>query len=193
MRASKLSTLRERLRKGADAFEFDALIEGVSTLDEPGSAAEPPPQVESAHAGPAAPSAADPALAPQPEASTEARPERISSVLDVLGTHLLAAAGGLRAAIRAGEPALAGHYLARANQLLDLLHTVDPTGDTARRLEVASAPPEGRTWPPTAWSIYEFAESPLSGLLPAEAPPGFVEAVLRAAWGLPSGGAADAD
>ena len=35
MRADRLSHFRERLRQGADNFEFSALIDGVSTLDEP--------------------------------------------------------------------------------------------------------------------------------------------------------------
>jgi hypothetical protein len=227
VRPNKANSLRDRLRRGADAFEFDALIEGVSTLDEP--AANPAAVVEAPLPGPAevptastssppdATEAPGVAAAPLPlgqnEARTASRPPRpeprrqstlygspttmagmfqadslehgrLETALEALGAHLLQEAGRMGAAMQTGDATSAGFHLARVNQLLELLRTVDPRGDVARRLKTSAAPPGDRTWPSTTWSVAEFASSPLSGLLPHNAGEPFVREMMWSAWGM---------
>ncbi len=230
MRADRLTHFKERLRHGSDNFEFSALIDGVSTLDEPAPSELPvapfvagPPVVEervsrtvrqredltspevletsdailpakddfrvlptereSVQATLAlaeiAPAAA-PANAPLPVTRTNGLRAAISDLL----VRLASQTSALGEALSAKDIMASGERLARLNHNLELLHSVDPTGDHARRFEVPGAPPVGRSWPTTTWCVFEFAESPFSGLLPADADQEFVNSVLYASWGV---------
>lgn len=216
MPANRHPSLRQRLRRGADRFEFSALIDGVSTLDDP--PAPPRPQEEAEReavswnedlagaeevdapaprealslattpiAAPEAPpsEAAHPsALAPEPLNTQRPREPRLQAALEALSGRLRHEVGAMRVALEGYDAEEAGFRLAHVNQVLELLHTLDPRGDLSRQMEVAGAPPEGRAWPDTAWSFAEFAESPLSALLPPGADEAFVRSVLYAAWGV---------
>lgn len=200
MRGDKLASLRQKLRRGTDAFEFNALIEGVSTLEEPPSAAVPPPAVEGSGSPSPAPADASaaaqgqvpgeaPGAAPQePEPSIPdalaAHGTRLRIALDTLGERLVREAQDMAAALDAGSVEDAGLHLAHANQILEILHSVDPSGDLARQLGSSCAPPPGKTWPGTAWSLVELASSPLSALLPPNATDETLRALLYAAWGV---------
>lgn len=181
MRQDKSDALRERLRRGAQKFEFDALLQGVSTVeDEAGTQEQQEPTA----------AAGVPEAVPTPEVALPADLDgadraRLRAALDTLSQRLLQEAGKLRAALHAYDPQAGGYYLARVNEVLDLLHSVDPGGETARRLGVAVAPPVGRIWPTPCWTLYEFAESPLSGLLPAEADDEFLAEVVATAIEVP--------
>lgn len=213
MRPDRLTSQRQRLRRQADAFEFNALIQGVSTLEESEetAAAEEAPAIE--NLPPAAvvlPETAAPAeqqihakqeIPAEPESSAaadlisevptitspvhrETREERLHTALEALGIRLLQEVGRMRAALRAYDAQEAGFYLAHVNQLLELLHSVDPDGDVARHYQTTACPPEGRTWFPTAWSLAELAESPFSALLPPDADDEFAREMIYAAWGV---------
>lgn len=200
MRADRANSLKQRLRKQAESFEFDALIEGVSTIRQD---LEPPVPVEAAPPTPAAPDTPStpkptiaapkpapfgaPAPAPRRYLTRSAeRDERLRSVLSALGKRLLSEASLLRDAFTSRDTTLSGMHLARINQLLDLLQSVDPQGDMARQMATDAAPPEGRAWPRSTWSVYEFAGSPLSALLPADVSETFLQTVMVAAWGIDS-------
>lgn len=255
MRNDRLSSLRQRLKRGT--FEFGALLEGVSTLEQdeatqigsqkppvdakekieakaPTVVDEAPAEVEEARptlvieefshsitatngvleevvletiteiaALPTAPApqeeiqadppklfpvVASPALSEptitQPSASTLNREERLRIALDMMGGRLMDEVGRLRSALQEEDPEEAGFHLAHVNQMLDILATIDPQGDVARQFCTKNAPPLGRTWPKTAWSLVEFAESPFSALLPPKANEAFIRSLLYAAWGV---------
>jgi hypothetical protein len=254
VRNDRLSSLRQRLKRGT--FEFGALLEGVSTLEQDeatqiGSqkppvdvkekieaktlpaADEAPTDVEEARptlvieefshsitasngvleeavletiteiaALPTAPAPPEeikadipklfPVVAPalsepaitQPSASTLNREERLRIALDMMGGRLMDEVGRLRSALQEEDPEEAGFHLAHVNQMLDILATIDPQGDMARQFCTKNAPPVGRTWPKTAWSLVEFAESPFSALLPPKANEAFIRSLLYAAWGV---------
>jgi hypothetical protein len=213
VRADRFRSLQQRLRREADAFEFGALIDGVSTLEPEPPAQAPasptpeetpaPDQPSEAPSLAAAPVAAGPAEPPQPrtpprkprgapaptppaEAAPPARPEedRVRVALEALESRLLQASGRFRAAAAAGQAEEAGVRLADMNQILELLRSVDPTGDASRKLRTPCAPPRGRTWPRPVWTVAEFAESPLSGMLPPGAGEAFVRSVFYSAWGV---------
>jgi hypothetical protein len=201
VRQDKIASLRQRLHRGADAFEFQALIEGVSTLEEAegtrgrgdaGINAQDEPRVDAVSpdlqdrtpdAIPAAAAIPVPA-SPRPRVPASEREERLRAALDALGGRLAQEVGRMGAAMQAGEIEEAGFYLAHVNQILELLRSIDPSGDLARQLGTSGAPPEGRAWPATAWSVVEFAESPLSALLPPDAGEPCVRNLLYAAWGV---------
>jgi hypothetical protein len=201
VRPDRLASQRQRLRRQADAFEFNALIQGVSTLEdseeqrasEKGSGGDPivPAAVTLAEAT----ASVEPELAAASDDSSEAptmtsteqresREERLHTALEALGTRLLQEVGKMGAAMRAYDAQEAGFYLAHVNQLLELLHSVDPEGDVARQYRTTACPPEGRTWFPTAWSLAELAESPFSALLPPDADDEFARELIYAAWGV---------
>jgi hypothetical protein len=204
--ADRLSRLKQRLQKGADAFEFSALLEGVSTLDAENRSAKQSTPAEQ----PAVPSAS----APEPEQTEQTQddlkltsdrpktrrttipkagetqtvrpitPSRMRGALENLCTRLLQEMGAMRKALEAGDTEAAGYALAQTNEVLELLYTLDPTGDLARQNELPAAPPIGRTWPLSCWSMVELAESPLSALLPHNADLEMVREMLYAAWGV---------
>jgi len=177
VRQDKADALREKLRRGAQRFEFDALIQGVSTLDdETESSADEPKTPEHA-----APMSRQPAPAAAVAAETSSDHEGLSSAVDTLGKRLLEEAGKLRSAFAAGDVQDSGYYLARVNHVLELLLSVDPRGDVSRRYQASTAPPPGRTWPSPCWTLYDFAESPLSGLLPPNADDTFAAHVVEVA------------
>lgn len=182
MRQDKTDALRQRLRQGARRFEFDALLQGVSTLDD---AAETEQQVTEVADSVQTPASTDILPAVQP-ADVHDR-DRLKAALDTLSSRLLEEAGKLKAAVQMYDAQEAGYYLVRVNQILELLHSVDPGGETARRYGLALAPPTGRTWPTACWTLYELAESPLSGLLPAEADEEFAREIVLAAVSAPEG------
>ncbi len=195
MRTDRLTSLRQRLRRGADAFDFNALIEGVSTLEEPAAPPleEPFPEealqrdtnIERIGEEIGEDREAPPLLvAPLPPTVTLPEEDRVRNALDALADRLMQEIGRMNTAMQTGDVEEAGFCLAHVNQILELLRSVDPRGDLARRLGVRSAPPDGCVWPPTAWSIVEFAESPLSALLPQEVGSMFVRDLLYAAWGV---------
>jgi len=171
VRQDKTDALRQRLRQGAQRFEFDALLQGVSTLDDATEAEEP---------------GTPDSLATAQAADVHDR-DRLKAALDTLSARLLEEAGKLKAAVQMYDAQEAGYYLVRVNQILELLHSVDPGGETARRYGLALAPPAGRTWPTACWTLYELAESPLSGLLPAEADEEFARGIVLAAVSAPEG------
>ena len=218
MRADRISHFKERLRQGADNFEFSALIDGVSTLDDPaqsespiapfvaGMAAlleeraapapvrlpEPPPaelevfveQTELEISVASVEERSEPQTMPSVPAGSVRQSERLRIALCDLSAYLARHATGLGAALDVYDAAGAGEHLARLNHVLDLLHSVDPDGEQARALEIEGAPPLGRPWPGTAWSVFEFAESPFSGLLPGDAGQELVQSMIFAAWGV---------
>lgn len=182
MRHDKASNLRERLRRGVSNFDFDALIKGVSNIDGP-EPADGPAEVTSVsptRAAAAAPSGVIEGDAP-PIAQAPADAEGLRAAVMTLGDRLLQEAGKLAHALNSHDAAEGGYYLFRVNQVLDLLNAVDPRGDLARSLKTPVAPPAGHTWPRAAWSFYEFAESPISGLLPGDADDAFCAAVVAEA------------
>ncbi len=138
----------------------------------------PPAPAQSApvEAAPAAP-AAPPQAASAPE-------DRVRMALEALESRLLQASGRFRAAAAAGQAEEAGLRLADMNQILELLLSMDPNGDTSRKLGTTCAPPKGRTWPRPVWTLAEFAESPLSGMLPSNAAEPFIRSVFYSAWGV---------
>lgn len=182
MRPDKSDALRRRLRQGTLQFDFGALLEGVSTVDE-----EPSDQEETVAAPVTEREAGAATDSRTPVAGEGEDRERLKTALDTLGSRLLEEAGRLRSALEGGQPEDGGYYLARVNHLLEILGSMDPGGETARRLGVTAAPPEGRSWPRACWTLYEFAESPLSGLLPADADEMYAAAVIEAAVAVPEG------
>lgn len=218
MRADRISHFKKRLRQGADNFEFSALIDGVSTLDEPAQSESPiapfvagmaalleeqtaPAPVRAPDPPPAelkilveqtdfdifvAPVEVQPDPQPVPSRPTNAarQSDRLRIALCDLSAYLARHATGLGAALDVYDAAGAGEHLARLNHVLDLLHSVDPDGEQARQFEIEGAPPAGRPWPGTAWSVFEFAESPFSGLLPGDAGQELVQSMIHAAWGV---------
>jgi hypothetical protein len=238
VRHDRLSSLRQRLKRGT--FEFGALLEGVSTLDEepevgPDIVAEPaveavPDAREEAAAAPlssvmdapqaalAAPETVEPpvveparesvalpeeAAAPTPQSVTVsaaspvstasngalpldkgAHDDRLRAALDSLGRRFSQEAGQFRTAALQMDSEEAGFHLAHVNQILELLSSIDPRAETARQLGTSFAPPRGRTWPGTTWTVAELMESPLSGLLPEDADERFVREILYASWGV---------
>ena len=211
MRVDRFTSIKKRLRQGADNFDFGALIEGVSTLEEAEAHApeRTAPFVAGLTAvrertGPAEDLVED--IIPQfdePGAhllrarhSHSALPHRTASHTDHAAEQRLT--GALRdmivrlnsevaqfatlLSVRAVEPA--GLCLANINRTLEILASIDHKGDQARTLNEAGAPPPGRTWPAPAWSVVEFAESPLSGLLPPDADEEMVRAMMYSAWGV---------
>ena len=204
MASDKASLLKQRLRRGSDSFSFNALIEGVSTLDESASPAPPPESpitfVESIE--PAAIlyepvvqpeiSQEQPALLilesePAPEAAIAADTDayRLRWALQTLAQRFSREVTDFAAALSEYDTETAGLHLAQLNQALELLQPLDPAGDISRGLQVSGAPPDGKPWPSPAWSFVEFAESPLSGLLPADADESLVRNLLYRAWGMP--------
>ena len=178
MRQDKTDALREKLRRGAERFDFGALIQGVSTLEEGTENPVGPPAAKDGELS------AVPASASVSDAANEVvvgEQERLRTAVDTLGKRLLEEAGKLRAAFASCDPQDCGYYLARVNHVLELLLSVDPGGEVSRRLGATAAPPSGRTWPRPCWTVYDLAESPLSGLLPADAGDAFVVNVLAAA------------
>ena len=203
MASDKASLLKQRLRRGSDSFSFNALIEGVSTLEEAAGSTTsflPPP-------APSVPMIAEP---PAVEALPEAEPERIDTeppalllleaiperaapidtesvrlrwALDTLAKRFTREAALFASALGDFNAESAGFHLAQLNQALELLQPLDPTGEIARGLHIPGAPPADRSWPAAAWSFVEFAESPLSGLLPPDADERYVRDVLYNAWG----------
>lgn len=126
----------------------------------------------------------EPESAPVKGPGPQSGPEPLREALHALSCRLTQEAGRMAAALEQRDGEEAGFYLAHLNQILELLHTLDARGDMARRLGVANAPPVGRTWPLTAWTVVEFAGSPFSALLPPDASEGFVREVIYAAWGI---------
>ncbi len=179
MAVDRVSSLRQRLRRETDTFDFGALIEGVSTLE------EVEVSTVEAHVSDVA-SIVEPATQ-TPEAPvvvhTEPKEERLRTAVNSLGARLLDTAGKFRSEVREGDCWAAGACLSQLNQILELLHSVDPQGDVARFLASPGAPPHGSAWPTTAWSVAELAESPFSALLPQDADEYFVRRVVSAAWG----------
>lgn len=211
MRQDRASTYRHRLRRSLDSFEFSALIEGVSTLDQPvqkESDSSPTPTTALITPIVARPSEGRSALdelpiaavtrehsglepvlpglepASAPPALHETHAERLAAALEALSTRLRREIGALSVALDLHDLPEAGLRLARVNQLLELIHSVDAAGDFARQLRITGAPPPGRHWPATAWSVVEFAASPLSGLLPPNADEAFVRKLIYEAWGM---------
>jgi hypothetical protein len=260
VRQDKSVSQRLKLRRAADSFDFNALIEGVSTLvDEPKRepaepkvnpvepvtleapaelpvprdrnvgpdvallanlpTAEPEPpivsprpvaaRVEAEEIGkapvvPPAPQIQLPQEAARAEESVctpESAGQRDAQLapsspgagqlrvaLTTLGSRLIDEVARMGAAMRSGDADSAGFYLAHTNQVLELLGTIDPTGDLSREYGTENAPPLGRTWPSTAWSVAEFAQSPMSAMLPADADEEFVQDLVYASWGVSRSG-----
>jgi hypothetical protein len=233
LRADRLSHFKERLRQGAENFEFTALIDGVSTLDETAQADSPvapfvaglPSLLEDR--APALPPMIRETSSPAPESREEdgkdevplaessgltqplrtlqtvleipvvppvdipadllfhaPQSDRLRTAISDLAQRLAGQASELGIALSARDVDASGVHLARLNHILELLHSIDPDGEQARRMQVVGAPPAGRSWPGTTWSVFEFAESPVSGLLPPEADQEFVNSVLYASWGV---------
>jgi hypothetical protein len=218
VKQDRLSALRQRLKRGS--FEFGALLEGVSTLEddsrrvteEPLPPLEPTAKVNGSHAPASATlveervssiAAEAPETAFVPEESAAGRPQlsmledalpqtvpangspdRLRAALDSLGCRFLQEMGSLRTSLAANDIEQSGFHLAHVNQLLELLRDIDPDGKTSRKLGSIAAPPPGRSWPASCWSVVEFAGSPISGLLPPKADETFVRDLLYAAWGV---------
>ena len=117
-----------------------------------------------------------------PKQDTES--QRLRWALTTLTQRFSQEAALFASSLAAWDAESAGRHLAQLNQALELLQPLDPTGDLARSLEIKDAPPTGRAWPSPAWSFVEFAESPLSGLLPHGAGESYVREVLYSSWGL---------
>lgn len=179
MRRDKTEALRERLRQGSGRFDFDALLQGVSTIEEPAAEAGEKPAETGESAQTSEVTDAGPPTIGLEVPSSDA--ERLKTALQTLGTRLLEEAGKLRAALHAYDTQDSGYYLARVNHVLELLLSVDPQGEVSRRFSLPMAPPAGRTWPNPCWTVYEMAESPLSGLLPQDADDEFLSGVMRVA------------
>ena len=90
----------------------------------------------------------------------------------------------LRVELRCRRVDESGFLLAQINQTLELLASIDESGDLARKMNTLGSPPVGRGWPQTAWTISEFAASPFSQLLPVDADEAFVQKLIYAAWGV---------
>src|SRR5258708_9999606 len=204
---------KQRMRQGADNLEFSALIEGVSTLEEPDPhitdrAAPYVSGLATVLDRPAPPEiklpepeglANEPVVAPvhtrprstkpfpsissiieeQPAASSEARLARAIREM-IVRLHKEMAQFATLLMVHAIEPA--GASLAEINRTLELLNSIDPRGDQARKLKDPGAPPLGRTWPAPTWSVVEFTESPLSGLLPPHAEENRVRRLPYSPW-----------
>lgn len=118
-------------------------------------------------------------------ALTELKSEdRLRDALQTLGARLLEQTSLLRAELRAKRIEEGGFILAQLNQTLELLTSIDLSGDISRKMKTAGAPPIGRSWPQTAWTVSEFAASPFSALLPADADEMFVQKLIYTAWGV---------
>lgn len=180
MRQDKSDSLRERLRRGAQRFDFDALIQGVSTIEQDKDQDADTSQEDLS----ADTSGQQSQHSTLQEVSPQER-ERLRTALDKLGSRLLEETGKLRAALALYDSRESGYYLARVNEILELLQSVDPGGETARRFGMEVAPPAGRSWPPACWTLFELAESPLSGLLPHDADERFAQEVVAAAIATP--------
>ncbi|NUQ70704.1 MAG: hypothetical protein HUU17_07770 [Chthonomonadales bacterium] len=185
MRPDKSEALRARLRKGASSFDFDALIQGVSTEDDATEAGALDDAIST-------PTSVDDEIIPiQIQDTTVADDGQLKgglvSALETLGVRLLEETGKLRSALQASDASDGGYYLARVNNVLELLETVDPAGETSRRYATPAAPPPGRVWPRPCWSVYEFTESPISGLLAADADLNFVGDLIESAISSPDG------
>lgn len=197
MRPDRLSSIKQKLRQGAGNFDFGALIEGVSTLDEkeptqrhsspdPDSTAAVSigpdstlPGLESEPPAVRAPLARTPS-ATAPDDSSLALRDAIQSLVSQLSREL----GNLRGSLHQRSAVDAGQYLARVNRVLELLQSVDGHGNTARSLGIKGSPPLGRAWPQPAWSAPELAESPIGALLPLDAGEPFMRDLLYATWGV---------
>lgn len=132
------------------------------------------------------PPAAPPATAPPSSTPviTTNREERLRAALDTLSCRLLREVNALQTHLHAQDAEEAGFNLAHINQILELLRSIDPTGDLSRHLDLPGAPPEGHGWFASSWSFVEFAASPLSALLPDDTTEAFVRHLLYAAWGV---------
>ncbi len=179
MRVDKSANLRDRLRKGADAFSFDALLQGVSTLegdatpidaDAGGMAQQAPPPKSPP------PWAVLPASPPAPTSG-----EQWKAAIEGLAQGLMESAAQFGAAAEEDDIAGQGQALADANRVLELLGSVDPIGAVARSVGAPSAPPGGRRWPEPAWSVSALAASPLSALTGPGATVAHLDAILEAA------------
>ena len=211
MRIDKLSSLKQRLRRGADAFEFSALIQGVSTLDD--QVSEPIEAradiVPTAPRKPSEPPAVavirEELVCGQDDAngmktnlpvsvtapSRDAREPReddhrshLKAALETLSFRLNKGVNVFASDLRIGMIQDAGECLVQINETLELLQSVDPFGEISRNLGTCGAPPLGRSWPPTVWSVTEFADSPLSALLPPGSSDDTVRSIMNAAWGI---------
>lgn len=184
--------LRMPLPAASPTRFFEALESPRPTLEPPAqSSALPFAEEPLADVAAPIPHAEEPVLSvPEPPAESEkpARkplaPEPLREALFALSCRLSQEAGRMAAALEQRDAEEAGFYLAHVNQILELLHTLDPRGDMARQLGVRNAPPSGRAWPLTAWTVVEFAESPFSALLPPDAGESFAREVIYAAWGI---------
>lgn len=201
MASDKGSLLKQRLRRGSDSFRFDALIEGVSTLEETvtGETVLVTDEesisvdyvVELTQSMVEGEPATQPALVvlePEtpPAAAVDTESQRLRWALTELSRRFTSEITQFSSALQSGDVESAGQHLAQVNQALELLQPLDPHGDVSRSLSIPGAPPTGQTWPAPAWSFVEFAESPLSGLLPSGADEPFVRDVLYSAWGIPA-------
>ena len=205
MANDRASLLKQRLRRGSDSFSFNALIEGVSTLEDlPGIKPAPEPaaanlavQAETAGNQPAdhaevtqtpATVVEQPTLVLYEESASSSKPDtesqRLRWALATLTRRFTEQTAQFASALGSWDAESAGYHLAQLNQALELLQPLDPSGDVARGLDLPDAPPSGRAWPSPAWSFVEFAESPFSGLLPNGAGESYVREVLYGAWGL---------
>ncbi|MEP6756765.1 MAG: hypothetical protein ABJA67_14770, partial [Chthonomonadales bacterium] len=101
-----------------------------------------------------------------------------------LGTRLLEQTNVLKAELHDRHIEESGFVLAQINQTLELLASIDLSGDIARKMGTTAAPPFGRAWPQTAWTVSEFAASPFSALLPMDADETFVQKLVYTAWGV---------
>jgi hypothetical protein len=178
VRVDKSANLRDRLRKGADAFSFDALLQGVSTLEGDTKPVEPEtlPTNQSAASPKPPPWAVLPATSPAPTSGEQWR-----AAIEGLAQGLMESAAQFGAAAEEGDIAGQGQALADANRVLELLGSVDPVGAVARSVGAPSAPPDGRRWPEPAWSISALAASPLSALTGPGATVAHLDAILEAA------------
>jgi hypothetical protein len=171
------------------AVESETAVVPTMPVPSPDSTPAPEPEailpaalVSSAPPPPAAP----PATAPPSSTPviTTNREERLRAALDTLSCRLLREVNALQTHLHAQDAEEAGFNLAHINQILELLRSIDPTGDLSRQLDLPGAPPEGRGWFASSWSFAEFAASPLSALLPDDTTEAFVRHLLYAAWGV---------
>ncbi|MCX6361832.1 MAG: hypothetical protein NT029_18675 [Armatimonadetes bacterium] len=176
MRVDKSANLRDRLRKGADAFSFDALLQGVSTMEDDADASGPLASAPTQTPQTPLPWAALPAASPAPTSGEQWR-----AAMEGLAQGLMESAAQFAVAAEEGNVAGQGQALADANRVLELLSSVDPVGAVARSVGAPSAPPEGRRWPDPAWSVSALAASPLSALTGPGATIADLNAILQAA------------
>ena len=111
-------------------------------------------------------------------------PTTVEGALETLSNRLVQEVTAMSAALRIYDADEGGFRLAHVNQLLELLGTLDVDGSVSRDAGIRSAPPPGRAWPGTAWSVVEFADSPFSSLVPAGADEQFVRRLMYSAWGV---------